>query len=270
MNRKIFFLPVLFFVLLSLFQPSSAYCLDQPFDHSSWEKFLQKVVNEKGEINYKAAKEDPSLLNEYLDRIAKIDILDFQNNWPREEKLALLLNVYHAGVIRAIANAYPVKSIQGIVGVWENQDIAIAQRNFSLNHILKNGLIGTFRDEKVHTVLFTGAKSSPRLRREAFTGAKVEGQLFVAAREFVNNPEINKIVPGEKKIHISSIFKWHAADFLLDFGRFEPDEKFSKHELAVLSFLAHYLNDTEKISYLEERNYKVAYLPFDWDLNEWH
>lgn len=227
-------------------------------------------MNEKGEVDYQAVKSDPSLLEEYLKQIAGIDFKDFQGHWPREERLALLLNAYHAAVIRAIARAYPVASVQGIAGVWENHDIQIAGRSYSLNSILASGLIRTFRDEKIHAGLFTGAKDSPRLSREAFTGPKAEGQLFLAAREFVNNPKANQIVPGQKKIRISSIFKWYGADYLLDFGRTGPEEKFSGTEMAVLSFLAHYLEDPGKVAYLEEKNYKIQYLPFDWSLNDWH
>ena len=272
MNRESFrlLLNVLCICLVFFSAVPHGYALDRPFDHSAWDKFLKKFVNEKGEVDYQAAKSDPVLLEEYLNQIGRIDFRDFRDRWPREEKLAVLLNAYHAGLVRAIAHAYPVSSVQSIVGVWENQDIRIAEVGYSLNNILADRLIRAFRNEKIHAALFTGAKDSPRLHQEAFTGAKVEGQLFLAAKEFVNDPKANQIVPGEKKIRISSIFKWHAIDFLLNFGRNEPDQKFSEQEMAVISFLAHYLEDQNKVSYLEEKNYKIQYLPFDWSLNDWH
>ncbi|MBI3307168.1 MAG: DUF547 domain-containing protein [Candidatus Omnitrophica bacterium] len=246
------------------------YCLDKSFDHSTWDQFLKKFVNENGDVDYSAVKADPALLNEYFRQLEDIDGEDFKANWPREERMAIFLNAYNAGIIRAITRVYPVPSVQSVPGVWENYDIKIAGHAFSLNNILVDGLIRTFRDEKIHLVLSAGAKSSPRLRAEAFTGPKVEGQLFVAVKEFVNNPKMNQITPGEKKIRISELFKWHAADFLLDFGSREIDERFTNLEMAALSFLAHYLDDEEKVTYLEERNYKIQYLPFDWNLNDWH
>ncbi|HXV27862.1 MAG TPA: hypothetical protein VD913_02755, partial [bacterium] len=48
----------------------------------------------------------------------------------------------------------------------------------------------------------------------------------------------------------------------------ENDLKRSPQQMAVLSFIAHYLEDAKKIEYLEEGRYKIKYLPFDWDLNE--
>ena len=44
---------------------------------------------------------------------------------------------------------------------------------------------------------------------------------------------------------------------------------FTDTENSVLSFVAYYQDDAERITYLEERRYKIKYLPFDWNLNEW-
>ena len=104
--------------------------------------------------------------------------------------------------------------------------------------------------------------------REAFTGPKVDGQLFLLARKFVNNPVFVDITPGRKKIRLSKIFKWYGKDFKLDFGTPEAFGKFSPTDTAVLSFLAYYLEDEAKGEYLQEANYKIEYPPFDWSLND--
>lgn len=265
--RSLFFLSLLFFSLPIATPPLLA--LDKPFDHSSWDAFLKKFVNDEGEVDYAGIKKDPVLLNEYLAQIAAIDLGDFNDHWPREEKLALWLNAYHAGVISAIVQHYPVKSIQSIPGVWDAATVPVALKNHSLNDIREGGLLSVFRDEKIHTALACGAKGCPKLKSEAFTGQKVEGQLFLATKAFVNNPERNKIVPGEKKIILSRIFKWYAKDFQLDFGTVEKNDDMTSEEMAVLSFIAHYLEDSQKIEYLETGHYKIKYFPFDWSLNDW-
>ena len=104
--------------------------------------------------------------------------------------------------------------------------------------------------------------------RDAFTGPKVEGQLFLLTRKFVNDPVYVDIQPGRKKIRISRIFKWYANDFKLDFGTPEPLGKFSTVETAVLSFLSYYLEDEDKGEYLQQANYKIEYPAFDWSLND--
>ena len=260
------------FLVLSFvfFFPSALFALDKPFDHSAWDQFLKEFVNEQGEVNYEAAQKTPTLLNHYIEQLAAVDYEDLVRKWPREEKLALWLNAYHVGVTRAILDHYPVQSIQNIAGVWDLPLVRIGNQTFSLNHIRARQLLGVYRDEKIHLALACGAKSCPRLRREAFTGPRVEGQLFLATRDFVNDPIYTQITPGQKKIHVSRIFKWYAKDFTLDFGSVEIGRKLAPEEIAVLSFIAHYLEDSQKVQYLEDGRYKIQYLLFDWKLNDWH
>ena len=133
---------------------------------------------------------------------------------------------------------------------------------------MKN-LMGVYRDEKIHLVLSMAAKSGPKLPTEAFTGPKVEGQLFLLTRKFVMDPAYVDVTPGRKKIRISRIFKWYGKDFNLDFGVPEPSDNVSKSDSAILSFLAYYLEDEAKGDYLQQAKYKIEYLPFDWSLNDW-
>ena len=142
------------------------------------------------------------------------------------------------------------------------------QRKYSLNDIRVNNLIGVYHDEKIHLALSMAAKGGPKLMPEAFTGPKVEGQLFLLTRRFVNNPAYVDITPGRKKIRISRIFKWYGKDFKLDFGTPEPFGKFSEADVSVLSFLAYYLEDEAKGEYLQQANYKIEYPAFDWSLND--
>ncbi len=259
-----------FFLLLffSVFSASSSFALDKPFDHSAWDQFLKTYVNDRGEVDYSRAKKEPALLQAYLQSVQNIDAEDL-DSWPREEKLALYMNLYHAAVVTQILKNYPVKTIQEIPGVWDLPAVKLKEITHSLNHLREHELIGKFRDEKIDAALFFGAKGAPRLRQEAFTGPKVEGQLYLAAREFVNDETRNPIQPGKKHLQISRIFKWYAPNFKLDFGYRDDDDKFSLEENSILAFLAYYLDDREKIEYLESKSYKIKYLPFDWNLNDW-
>jgi len=249
-----------------------------PFEHSEWDRFLKKFVNDKGEVNYSAALQEPRLLNRYLTRLKRIPVKELFH-WPREERMAVFINAYNAGIVRSILDSYPVKTVMNIPGLWEQRTIPVGSSSgkkkkkkvffYSLNQIEKEVLKMEFRDEKTLFALSKGAKSSPRLRQEAYTGPHLEGQLYLAAREFVNDARQVKIEPGKKKIHLSKLFKWHADDFLFNWGDFPEGNKWAPEETAVLSFVVHYLEDAKKVEYLKEGEYKVAYLDFDWRLNEW-
>lgn len=258
------------FLLLSL---SNAYAngVSKPIDHSLFNDFLKIVVNDKGDVNYVKARESRALLENYLSYFEsrEFDLHAYDDEWVREEKLATLLNLYHAAVIRLVLDYYPVHSIQDIPGGWDLTIIHLgAKRMLSLNDLRVNEIMGTFHDEKIHTVLACGAKSCPPFPREVFTGPKVEGQLYESAVAFVNDQKFNEISAKSKTVAISKIFKWYGKDFQLDFG-FAEENKFSSSENAVLTFFSYYLQDPEKIEFLETRRYKIKYQPFDWSLREW-
>lgn len=258
------------------------------FDHSAWDAFLKKHVNEKGDVNYTSVVNDPKLLTEYWMQIARTNAGAIELYWPREEQLAFWLNAYHASLVKLVVEHYPVSSVQKIPSFWDvtvchltskMKDGTLGQRKsdkkitkiirFSLNGIRTQKLIGFFRDEKIHFALSMAARGGPKLMREAFTGPKVQGQLFLLTRQFVNDPSFVDIVPGRKYIRLSPLFQWHAKDFRLDFGTPEPLGKFSIKDTAVLSFLAYYLEDESKIDFLQEAKYKIQYPPMDWTLNDW-
>ncbi len=266
-QKKIF---ILIFLLCSF--PAGLHAATA-FDHSAWDAFLKKNVNERGEVNYQSITKDPKDLNDYLASLMAVKESEIAS-WPREEALAFWLNVYHVVLIKLVIENYPVTSVQKIPSFW---DIALFhfgkrskdQSQYSLNDIRVKNLMAVYHDEKVHLALSVAAKGGPKLMTEAFTGPKVEGQLFLLTRKFVTNPAYVDITPGRKKIQISRIFKWYAKDFKLDFGTPESHGKFSANDNAVLSFLAYYLEDEAKGEYLQEGNYKIEYPSFDWSLNDW-
>ena len=259
----------IFLVLFCFFSFSNAFAETQGFDHSLWDQFLKKYVNDQGQVNYRAAAADNNLLKSYLEKLKNVDEAALRQQWPREEKLALWVNAYHAGIIYAVLTHYPIKSLLEIPSIWDIDAVQVGSHHYSLNNIRQLELIGYFHDEKIDTALACGARGCPELPRDAYTGPRLEGQLFLAAQRFVNDSIRNEIDPAEKKVGISKIFKWYGSDFKLDFSSEERDQRFSDSEFAVLSFVANYLKDGKKIQYLEEGHYKIKYLEFDWGLNEW-
>lgn len=258
----------LFFISFLVAQAVSGYALDKPYDHSAWDQFLTRFVNADGQVDYRGVKENPELLNAYLKQLEEVALSQLEL-WPREEEIALWMNAYHAAAVKVIVDHYPVDSILDIPGAWEKKTIFVGGRRFSMNDIHRRKLMETFGDEKVHFALSCTAKSCPPFPRESFKGPTVEGQLYLAAKAFINNEFFTEIIPDKKRVRLSKIFEWHQMDFILDFGRAEEVKGFSRTEEAMLAFVAYYLDDLAKIQFLESRNYKVKYLKFDWALNEW-
>jgi hypothetical protein len=242
------------------------------FDYSTWDAFLKKNVNERGEVDYQSIKKNPKELNDSLATLMAVSEPEMKL-WPREETLAFWINAYHVALINLVVENYPVTSVQKIPSFWDIKSFHLGkekknQSRYSLNDIHLQKLIGVYRDEKIHLALSVAARGGPKLMREAFTGPKVEGQLFLLTRKFVKDPSNVDVTPGRKKIRISKIFEWYGKDFRLDFGTPEPRGKFSEADNAILSFLAYYLEDEAKGEYLQEGNYKIEYPSFDWSLND--
>ena len=80
------------------------------------------------------------------------------------------------------------------------------------------------------------------------------------------SPHGLKIRKEEKKVYISSIFKWFGEDWLASYN---IEDKFTgnRKEKAVLNFISQYLDRSER-EYLEKGEYKVSYLDYDWSLNK--
>jgi hypothetical protein len=267
-QKKVF---ISIFLLLCFF-PSGLHAATA-FDHSVWDAFLKKNVNERGEVDYRSIAKDPKHLDDYLASLMAVSEWDMKQ-WPREETLAFWLNAYHALLVKQVTENYPVTSVQQVPSFWDIAAFHFGKRTkyqsqYSLSDIRMKNLLGVYRDEKIHLVLSVAAKDGPKLPMEAFTGPKVEGQLFLLTRKFVADPAYVDITPGRKKIRLSRIFKWYGRDFNLDFGTPEPRGKFSASDNAVLSFLAYYLEDEAKAEYLQEGKFKIEYPAFDWSLNDW-
>lgn len=266
-----------FFCILSLLLTPSVMGKETfvPFDHSEWDQFLKKFVNEKGEVDYRGALKERNLLQAYLEKIKSIPTKTLKE-WPREERLAIFINAYNTAVVKLILDHYPLKSMMDIPGVWDQPVVSIGTSSetstpnfYSLNELQNEFLRRTFRDEKILFALSWGAKGSPPLRQEAYEGPRLEGQLYLVTRAFVNDEAENQITPGQKKIVLSRLFKWYGKDFLLNWGNFPEEEKWNPEEMAVLSFFAHYLENPKKVEFLREGKYKVKYEVFDWRLNDW-
>ena len=96
--------------------------------------------------------------------------------------------------------------------------------------------------------------SCPALRSEAYVATDLDRQLEDSTRRFINDPSRNRFDRKNKIAYLSRIFDW-----------FEDD--FSRHSDAVLDYVARYVDDAELAGELNNRDYTIEYLEYDWNLN---
>ena len=224
-----------------------------PLTHAAWDSQLKKYVNAQGMVNYKAWQADSLALNAYLQDLSTH--LPSQG-WSEADRLAYWVNAYNAFTVQRILRSYPVKSIKNLGGTkifvntpWDQHFITLDGTAYSLNDIEHRIIRKKFKDNRIHMALVCAAMSCPRLRDEAYTGPRLNEQLDDQGRDFVNNPSKNKLTPADQP-QLSSIFNFYPGDFT------------KNGSTSIQDFVNRYAKDKVK------PNAKLAYLPYNWDLNE--
>ncbi len=220
-------------------------------NHDEFDRLLKKYVNEQGLVNYGAWKQnaaDVSALDEYLKQFAE----KAENPAQENEKAASLVNAYNAFVLRWILSNYPTESIQQLKDSFSGKRNEIGGRKVALDDI-EHGTLRPLIGYRAHAVLVCAARSCPPLQRFAYTADKFDEQDDTAYRAWLARDDRNRFLPSEKKVEISSIFKWFKDDFEKSGGipkvlaRYAP---LPVHEFAASG------------------NYEIKYLPYDWGLND--
>jgi hypothetical protein len=220
-------------------------------NHDEFGRLLGIYVDEKGLVNYgrwKENKADLAALDEYLKQFAPAAGTPAQAT----EKAAALVNAYNAFTLRWILSNYPTESIQQLKDSFSAKRNEVSGRKISLDDI-EHGTLRPLIGYRAHAVLVCAARSCPPLQRLAYTADKFEEQNDHAYRVWLAREDLNQFLPNEKKVEISSIFKWFKEDFdkaggipkIL--GRYAP--------APVREFAA-------------SGNYTIKYLPYNWGLND--
>ena len=222
-------------------------------DHAAWDALLKKYVDDQGLVNYKGLQQDSASLNSYLKTLG--DNLPAKQA-PADEKLAYWLNAYNAFTVQRIIRAYPVKSIKDLGGdkifvntVWDQDFIPLGGKRYTLNDIEHRVIRKQFDENRIHYALVCAAMSCPRLRNEAYVGARVRDQLADQGRDFINNPKKNDLTPASKPT-LSAIYSFYPKDF----------EK--NGSTSIQNAVNRYAN--QKI----DPNATLSYKEYDWSLNE--
>jgi hypothetical protein len=220
-------------------------------NHDEYDRLLKKYVNEQGLVNYaawKANAADLSALDDYLKRFAtKIDD-PAQGN----EKAAALVNAYNAFMLRWILSNYPTESVWSLKDSFTAKRNEIGGRKISFDDIEHGGLrplIGY----RAHAVLVCAARSCPPLQRFAYTDDKFEQQDDQAYRAWLARQDLNRFLPSENRVEISSIFKWFKQDFDKADG--------------VPKILGRYAPEPVQ-KFAGAGNYETQYISYNWGLND--
>ena len=241
--KKISFIIVCFFIALSTFAQKAP-------SHQQWDKLLKKHVNEAGMVNYKGFQKDKSEFDAYLKTLSDNAP---QKSWGEKDQIAYWINAYNAFTVSLILQKYPVKSIKDIGGsiykintAWDIKFIKIGGEKYDLNNIEHKMLRKKFDDPRIHFAIVCASLSCAKLRREAYTGDKLDSQLEDQGKDFLNDKSKNNITA--EKAQLSKYFSWYKGDFTKNGSVTDYINKYSKTKITA--------------------NTKISSLDYNWSLNE--
>lgn len=209
--------------------------------HTVWDQLLKKNVSNSGIVNYAGFKAEKTKLEAYLKHLEQFAP---ESNWSRNKEMAYWFNLYNAWTVKVIIDKYPVASITDIDGgkTWNVKRVKSGSKTYSLDEVENKVIRPKFNDGRIHFAVNCAAKSCPPLLNKAWTESNVQSYLEKQTKDFINNTSYNEI--SAKKVKISKIFEWYAADF--------GD---------IITYLNKYSNTPIN------KDAKVEYLEYDWKLN---
>lgn len=250
----------------------------ETISYDGYATLLNEYVDDKGLVNYMGLKGNRALLDNFIDTLAKLDPKAYEG-WNDNQKIAFWINAYNALTLKAIIDHYPIassffkslvypeNSIRQIPGVWDELEFTVMGRKMTLDGIEHKTLRAKFDEPRIHMALVCAAMGCPKLRTEPYFGDRLDEQLSDQTKKFVSNPDKVRIDQTQKKVYLSSIFKWFGDDFIKKYGEDSKFKGVSASERAVLNFIQPYLTTAQR-RFIENNSLTIEYLDYDWSLNE--
>ncbi len=230
---------------------------------------------ERGVIEYQAIRKSEEYQT-YKELTKGLQFFDLRRLADRPEKLSFWINIYNTAVIHGIIEMGVTRSVKEISNFFDRVTYKIGGFVFSLNDMEHGILRGNRRppyrlfkpfgrndprkgfaiipiDPRIHFALVCGAASCPPI--SFYEANQIDFQLQLAAESFINSPKV-QILPREKLLLLSMIFKWYKRDF-------------GGTDQGLVDTILRFLDEGEKKNLLKDvrDQIRIKYQPYDWNLN---
>ena len=235
-------------------------------DYDSYAELLNEYVSDRGLVNYSELQSNRQSLDKFNNSIASVTPTTFLS-WSEDEQIAFLFNAYNSYTLAAIIDREPLEqSIRDIPQVWKKRQYQVVGQNKSLDDIEHGTLRKDYDEPRLHAALVCAAMSCPPLLNEPYRAETLDAQLDNRVKAWLSDPQRGlKIDRQNNTVAISAIFDWYGKDWIPRYGTSEGFTG-SEKQRAVLNFISNYLSP-EDAQYLQEGDYQVEYLDYDWSLN---
>ena len=204
-------------------------------------------------MDYEQLGSEVAALDRYIDSLGSAPFDDLGRN----EKLALLINAYNAFTLKLILEHFPIDSIKDIPSAdrWEARRWKVGGKTYSLEEIEHQQIRPKFKETRIHFALVCAAVGCPPLRKEAYTGSKLEEQLADQARKVHRDgSRWFQWVADGPAVKLTRLYQWFEGDFEQVHG-------------SVLQAVATYSRETSDALKSGEPP-DVEWFDYDWSLND--
>lgn len=248
----------------------------QGFDHShaAWDALLAKHVKSisngnASQADYKGFKQDRAALQAYIKSAEAVTPRQY-DSWTKPQKFAFLANAYNALTIEKILTRYPdLKSIRDfgtyIGNPWKDKFFSLLGGKIQTLDGIEHDTLrapGAFDDPRVHVAVNCASIGCPMLGTRAFTAEKLDAQLDELMKRFMSDRSRNRYNAAKKTVEVSKIFDWYGKDFEKGF------KGFSSVADVAAKYAEQLADSTEDRAVLREKKAAVAFLEYDWSLND--
>ena len=251
--------------------PQSAAAFDHR--HTAWGALLKQhvVVAEGGNasaLRYAELQAQRPALNSCLDTLSGVSAASY-GAWSLPQQLAFLINAYNAFTVELILTRYPdLQSIKDLGSLlqspWKKKFFQLLGQERSLDEI-EHGLIrapGVFDDPRIHVALVCASAGCPMLRDEAYIAERLDAQLDDALRRFLSDRRRNRFDAGSATLSVSKVFDWYRKDFERGYKGYDSLQALFARHAEVLGATA------QAQAHIRAGRYKLAFLDYDWELND--
>lgn len=246
------------------------------FSHQAFAELLARFVGDTGGVNYERWSQDQKsigMLNQYLAAVAKYSPENSPQRFThKNDTLTYWVYAYNAQVIKAILASWPISSVTDLkapveiikgLGFFYKRKYIFGGKAYSLYVIENVKIFDGKGDPRVHFILNCGSGGCPVLRPQLPVGDDLEPFLVQSAKDFVNDEKNLKIDHANKRLHLSTIFKWYKSQFTAA-AEHSENQKDSTLVDYIQSISEQPLRDQLETS----KDYEIVFIDYDWSVNQ--
>ena len=217
-------------------------------DYSEFDTVLLRNVRQ-GFVDYAGINADPAFAR-FLTSLDDTRPAELDGGTARR---AFMINAYNAFAIRGILDGYTPSSWLARYTYLKRRQYALMGQPVSLQELETRQLLPE-ADPRIHFAIVCASISCPRLSSRAYVPEKLEEQLDLAARTFINDSTRNRYDVQQKIAFVSKIFDWYGEEFIKPAG-------------SVQKYMSTYVSDPATAALLATDGFELRFIPWDWELN---